>query len=103
MYVVANRVPVAKDWEDTFEERFRKRAGQIEKNPGFLSMQILKPVTKDTPFTVLTHWQDQASFEAWVQSEDFKLAHQNPMPKEAFNGEGKLEMFEVIISAKAES
>ena len=28
----------------------------------------------------------------WVGSEDFKLAHRNPIPPEAFNGEGKLEM-----------
>jgi len=99
MFVVANRVPVASGWEETFEERFRQRAGQIDKQPGFLCMQILKPVSDDSPYVVLTTWQDKASFDAWVGSEDFKLAHRNPMPKEAFDGEGKLEMHEVIIDA----
>jgi len=99
MFVVANRVPVAPGWEETFEERFRQRAGQIDKQPGFLRMQILKPVSDDSPYVVLTTWQDNTSFEAWVGSEDFKLAHSNPMPKEAFDGEGKLEMHEVIIDA----
>ena len=99
MLIVANRVPVASGWEETFEERFRQRAGQVDKQPGFVSMQILKPETDDTPYVVLTSWQDKAAFDAWVGSEDFKLAHSNPMPKEAFDGESKLEMHEVIIGA----
>ena len=103
MFVVANRVPVASGWEETFEERFRQRAGQIDKQPGFLRMQILKPVGDDSPYVVLTTWQDKTSFEAWVGSEDFKLSHRNPMPKEAFDGEGKLEMHEVIIDAESSS
>jgi len=97
MYIVNNRIPVAEGYEEMFEERFRKRAGQVEKQAGFVRMSILKPETEDTPYVVMTAWQDKAAFENWVGSEDFKLAHQNPMPKEAFKGEGKLEMFEVII------
>jgi heme-degrading monooxygenase HmoA len=99
MFIVANRVPVASGWEDKFEERFRRRAGQIDKQPGFVRMQILRPDGKNTPYVVLTTWQDKASFESWVGSEDFRLAHSNPMPKEAFDGEGKLEMHEVVIAA----
>jgi heme oxygenase (mycobilin-producing) len=49
----------------------------------------------------LTTWQDKAAFEGWVGSEDFRTAHANPMPKEAFDGEGAIEMHEVIISAEA--
>jgi len=97
-YVVANRVSVAQGWEDKFSERFRNRAGQVEKQPGFIRMQILRPVTQGDPFVVLTTWESRAAFENWVGSEDFKLAHQNPLPKEAFSGEGKLEQFDVIIS-----
>ncbi len=99
MYIVNNRVPVAEGYEEMFEERFRKRAGQVEKQAGFVRMSILKPETEDTPYVVMTAWQDKAAFENWVGSEDFKLAHQNPMPKEAFSGEGRIEMFEVIIEA----
>lgn len=101
MYIVANRVPVAPGWEDTFEERFRNRAGQVEQQAGFVRMQVLKPDTPDTPFVVLTTWQDRAAFENWLKSEDFKAAHRNPMPKEAFNGEGRIEAYEAIITAEA--
>ena len=54
MFIVANRVPVASGYEEMFEERFRQRAGQIDKQPGFMRMQILKPQTDDTPYVVLT-------------------------------------------------
>ena len=64
-------------------------------------MQVLKPQTDDTPFVVLTTWKDKAAFDAWVGSEDFKLAHSNPMPKEAFDGEGKLEMYEVVVASES--
>lgn len=99
MFVVANRVPLASGWEAQFEERFRKRAGQIDKQPGFVRMEVLRPVSKDTPYVVLTVWESQAAFQAWVGSEDFKAAHRNPLPKDAFAGEGKLEQHELIISA----
>ena len=100
MFVVANRVPVAENYQEMFEERFRNRAGQIEKQAGFVRMQVLKPAKPGIPYVVLTTWQDKPAFEQWVGSEDFRSAHTNPMPKEAFDGEGGIEMHEVIISAE---
>jgi len=98
MYVVMNRVKVKNEWADEFENRFRKRAGQIDKEPGFVNMQILKPEAKETPYIVLTTWSNKADFENWITSDDFKMAHQNPMPKDAFDSGGGLEAFEVIIT-----
>lgn len=101
MYVVANWVFVAPDWGEKFEQRFRQRAGQVDKQAGFVRMQILRPSDEKSPYVVLTTWQDEAAFNNWVGSDDFKLAHQNPLPKEAFSGEGALERFEVVIEAQA--
>jgi len=101
MYIVSNRVPVTPEFEHMFEERFRQRAGQVEKQVGFIDMQILKPDSPDTPYVVLTRWQDKDAFNQWVGSEDFRAAHANPMPKEAFQGKGGMEAFEVIISTEA--
>jgi len=101
MYIVCNRVPVAMDWRDQFEQRFRERAGQVELQPGFVRMEIMRPDTDDAPYVVQTAWQDRGAFEAWMKSDDFKAAHRNPLPKDAYAGEGRLETFEVIISANA--
>ena len=102
MYVVANRVPVASGWEEKFEARFRQRAGQVDKQAGFVRMEILRPADEDSPYVVLTHWESEAAFNDWVGSEDFKLAHRNPLPKEAFSGEGRLERHEVVIASRRE-
>lgn len=102
MFIVINRVAVVEDFAEMFEERFRRRAGQIDKQPGFVRMQVLKPQSPDTPYLVQTLWRDRSAFDDWVRSEDFKFAHSNPMPKEAFGGGGGIEMFEVIIDSEGD-
>jgi len=99
MHVVMNRVMVNAGWEDEFEARFRKRSGEINKVPGFVSMQILKPDTDKLPYIVQTQWEDKNAFEGWIHSDDFREAHKNPMPKEAFSEGGGLEAFTVVVSS----
>jgi len=50
---------------------------------------------------ILIYWKDEQAFNNWVGSEDFKIAHQNPMTKDAFLEGGGLEQYEVIISSNA--
>lgn len=99
-YVVANRVPVKTDFREQFEERFRHRAGEVEKQPGFVRMEILRPVDENGVYVVLTHWKNREAFHQWMRSDDFKASHQNPLPKEAFTEGGGIEQHEVIISAQ---
>ena len=42
-YAVANRIYVKPDFTEEFEERFRNRVGQLEQQPGFVLMDVLKP------------------------------------------------------------
>ena len=100
-YVVANRVFVKQEYRQEFEQRFKDRAGQIDKQPGFVRMEVLKPQSEKTPYVILTHWKDEPAFNNWVGSEDFKIAHQNPMTKDAFLEGGGLEQYEVIVSSNA--
>ena len=97
-YVVANRVFVKAEYADEFATRFRRRAGQIDQQPGFLRMEVLAPRSDDTPYVVLTHWRDQQAFDDWVGSEDFRRAHQDPMDKNAFLDGGGLERYAVVVS-----
>ncbi len=96
-YVVSNREFVKPEYAQESEQRFRNRAGQINQQPGFIQMQILKPQSENTPYIVLTHWESEQAFKNWVGSEDFKIAHQNPMPKSAFEDGGSIEQHEVIV------
>ena len=99
-YVVANRVYVKQQYSQEFEQRFKNRAGQIDQQPGFELMQVLKPQSENTPYVVLTYWENEQAFQDWVGSEDFKIAHQNPMEKNAFLDGGGIEQYEVVISSK---
>jgi len=48
----------------------------------------------------MTTWLSKTAFENWLQSEDFKLAHRNPMPEEAFYGSPSTEYHEVVVIAE---
>ena len=56
-YVVANRVFLKQQYSQEVEQRFRNRAGQINQQPGFVLMEVLKPQSEKTPYVVLTHWR----------------------------------------------
>lgn len=102
MFVVTNRVAVETDWTEQFEERFRQRAGQVDKQPGFVRMEIMRPADENSPYLVMTVWKDEQAFRDWVGSDDFKLAHQNPLPKDAFKATGGgMEQHTIIIAASS--
>ena len=46
MITVANRIYVKREYADAFEKRFRERAGLVDKMPGFISNQVLRPVNE---------------------------------------------------------
>ena len=100
-YVVANRVFVKPPYAAEFEQRFHRRAGEIDQQPGFERMEVLAPRSDDAPYVVLTHWRDQQAFDDWVGSDDFRRAHQNPMDKNAFADGGGIERYEVVVSSAA--
>jgi heme-degrading monooxygenase HmoA len=99
MFVVMNRIPVNPDYVEQFEERFINRAREVDKMPGFVRNQVLRPASSDDPYIVLTVWQSKEDFEAWVNSEAFQKGHakSGTLPRETFLGHSKLESFEVIL------
>ena len=97
MIVVVNRILVAEGFEEEFEARFRDREGFVDKSPGFIRYELLRPVQAE-PYVVKTYWEDEASFEAWTRSEAFKEAHSQLPPKEMFAGPSALEIHEVLYT-----
>ncbi|MFN8459420.1 MAG: antibiotic biosynthesis monooxygenase [Anaerolineae bacterium] len=71
MFIVMNRIPVNPHYKDQFEERFTNRAREVDKMPGFVRNQVLRPANVEDPYIVLTVWHAKADFEAWVNSEAF--------------------------------
>ncbi|ABE59835.1 MULTISPECIES: antibiotic biosynthesis monooxygenase family protein [Chromohalobacter] len=100
-FVVINRVYVNPGYEAEFERRFQRRASQVDRQPGFRAMRVLRPQGNQAPYLVETEWDSQEAFRAWVGSDDFKQAHADPMPSEAFGEGGGLEQFEVVEGTQA--
>lgn len=101
MITVANRIFVASEYGQVFEERFRTRAGLVDDMPGFISNQLLRPVNEGDPYVVLTFWESRSHFEAWVNSEAFVKGHarSGTLPKAAFTAPNQLEIHEVVLDS----
>jgi heme-degrading monooxygenase HmoA len=103
MFIVMNRFPVNLDYAEQFETRIANRPRQVEKQPGFVRAQLLRPAQPDEPYIVLTVWESQADFEAWVKAPDFTAQHAGPrsLAGEVFTGPNKVETFEVVLDTAA--
>ena len=98
MITVANRIYVTHAYAEAFEERFRVRAGLVDKMPGFISNYVLRPVNDGDPYVVFTFWNSRQDFLNWVRSDEFVKGHaqSGTLPKEAFFKSNVLEMHEVV-------
>ena len=103
MFVVLNRFPVNPKYAAQFEARLRNRPRQVELQPGFIRLQLLRPGDPGDPYVVLTVWESKGDFETWVKADTFaeKHAGQRTLPKETLLDKNKVETFEVILDTAA--
>jgi heme-degrading monooxygenase HmoA len=94
MVIVMNRIPVSEGREQDFEETFIGRDRAVDKMPGFIDMQVLRP-TEGRTYVVLTRWQSHEAFKTWTTSEAFVAAHRKQTPGLA-EGRPALEIYEVF-------
>lgn len=72
-----------------FERSWKSRVGAVDTFPGFISTELLALADRDE-YVVLTRFEDEKSFEAWITSDNFTKGHRgeslesykdNPMMK----------------------
>lgn len=100
--VKINAIHVPEEAGARLEERFAGRAGTIEKSPGFLGFQLLRPTAGESRYFVVTHWDSEESFAAWRDG-DAKAAHATPegeAPKRPVATGADLLEFEVVLDVK---
>ncbi len=114
MFVVTNRIPVAKGREADFEARFRDRAGLVDRSPGFIRNCILKPIqrrkNRETGqmeelqeqgyYLVQTWWATEQDFWSWTQSDSFRQAHASRPDPAMFAGANQLETHELVFDTE---
>lgn len=74
-FVAINTIQCQEHYKDRFECLFCSRVRAIDDMEGFLGMQVLRPGVDGEPYLVVSYWQSEALFEAWVGSEAFHEGH----------------------------
>ncbi len=101
MFIVMNRFYVKPEYAGQFETRIQNRPGQVEQQPGFIRVQLLRPTTPADPYIVLTLWQSQTDFEAWVKADTFTAHHAGPrtLSGDIFTRPNQVETFILILDS----
>ncbi len=70
-----NAITVPVEAGDELANRFGARLGAVDGQPGFEGFELLRPTDDRTQWLVITRWQDEAAFDAWVASPAFSHGH----------------------------
>jgi heme-degrading monooxygenase HmoA len=99
MFIAMNRFKVVPGAEADFELVWTSRDTHLNDVPGFVEFHLLRGPTRDdhTLYSSHTIWQSRADFEAWTQSEAFRLAHRSAGDnRPLYLGHPEFEGFEVV-------
>lgn len=75
MFVAINSITCREEYRDRFEQLFSTRAHAIDTMPGFQQMEVLRPNKADGSYLVISHWETEEAFKAWVGSPQFLEGH----------------------------
>ncbi|MBZ0263954.1 antibiotic biosynthesis monooxygenase [bacterium] len=75
MFVAMNRISCSEEYIDRFEKLFKDRAREVDNLEGFISAKILRPLKDDQPYVVMTYWEAQEYFDAWLKTDAFIKGH----------------------------
>lgn len=112
MFVSINHITVTEGREEEFEALWRNRDRGVEEQPGFISLDVLRPgmilaMSSDPPrkqdntYHVMTRWESSDAFMGWVKSDAFRRAHQQSRDPGLFAGKAVVTTHEIIEGAGA--
>jgi heme oxygenase (mycobilin-producing) len=81
-----NAIEVPEGMGEMLEGRFAQRAGEVDKVPGFLGFDLLRPSDESNTYFVITKWEDEAAFDGWLSSPAFQKGHAAEKPAGAGGG-----------------
>ncbi len=93
--VKINAIEVPAGAGPELERRFAHRAHAVDSQPGFLGFQLLRPVSGDDRYFVVTQWESEETFQAWARGPAI-AAHAGERANPVSTGSSLLE-FEVVM------
>ena len=101
MIAIFNSLPVKEGAADKIVERFAESRGYVQGFPGFVSLEVLKSSEGDEVL-VITRWENRASYEAWVRSEEFARVHGRSGGEGLLRGHPKMTSYELALERRPE-
>ncbi|MEQ8425686.1 MAG: antibiotic biosynthesis monooxygenase [Cyclobacteriaceae bacterium] len=74
-FVAINYIQCDEGYANRFEQLFATRAHAIDRLPGFIDMQVLKPSNLQDEYLIVSHWKSESDFKAWTKSPEFIEGH----------------------------
>ncbi|MBV6479278.1 MAG: Heme oxygenase (staphylobilin-producing) [Ignavibacteria bacterium] len=74
-FVAINYISCKDHYKPRFEELFSSRAKAIDKMPGFINMEVLKPEDGKSEYLIVSHWKSKEAFSEWTKSPEFIEGH----------------------------
>jgi heme-degrading monooxygenase HmoA len=71
-----NVVEVKEENREAFERQFLERESHVHKAGGFAGFELLRR-DRDGEYVVLSRWESEEAFQAWVNSDLFQLSHRH--------------------------
>lgn len=79
-FTALSRFVIANDMREEVIEAFRNRLHLVDKEPGFVRMDVLTPRDNPKEIWLLTFWTDEESFRTWHHSHQYHQSHKG-IPK----------------------
>lgn len=73
-FVAINYINCEPHYRERFEELFASRARSIDRMPGFVDMQVLRP-NGEGEYLIVSHWASEEAFKSWTTSPEFLEGH----------------------------
>ncbi len=74
-FVAFSHLSVPEAGSDDLIEAFGDRLGRVERWPGFRHLEVWQDHHDPTVFVMVTWWEDEASFRAYMGSDDHRRSH----------------------------
>jgi heme-degrading monooxygenase HmoA len=73
-FVAINYIKCEDHYRERFEQLFATRAHAIDRMPGFINMEVLKP-NDQGEYLIVSHWESEEQFKKWTSSPEFLEGH----------------------------
>jgi heme-degrading monooxygenase HmoA len=97
MFVALSRFTIRNGMTPEVRAAFKARPHLVDETPGFLQMHVMSPVDTPAEIWLVTHWTDEASYQAWHHGHAYHASHAGiPKGLKLVPGSTEIRFFELF-------